>query len=67
MKLFIFYILFFCLTYSRAYAYLDPGTGSMILQVIVAGIATVGVIVASYWAKLKNLFKKIFKSYNKKK
>ena len=38
-----------------AHAYLDPGTGSIVLQVILGGIA--GVLVAGklYWSKLKQL------------
>jgi len=39
-----------------AYAYLDPGTGSMVLQVLL-GVA-VGALTAGklYWAKIKNFF-----------
>lgn len=36
-----------------AQAYLDPGTGSMMLQVILGGIAAVGVAVKLYWHKLR--------------
>ncbi len=41
-----------------AYAYLDPGTGSIILQGIIAGLASVSFAVKLYWHKLKNLFQK---------
>ena len=34
-------------------AYLDPGTGSMMLQVILGGIAAVGVALKLYWHKLR--------------
>ena len=34
---------------SPAYAYLDPGTGSIILQVILGGVAGVLVISKLYW------------------
>ena len=37
----------------RAEAYLDPGTGSMLLQVILGGIAAVGVAIKLYWHKLR--------------
>jgi hypothetical protein len=33
-----------------AFAYLDPGTGSMLLQVILGGIAAVGTRSAWRWA-----------------
>ena len=43
---------------SPAYAYLDPGTGSMILQLALAGIAGSLVVIKVYWYKLKSLFSK---------
>ena len=39
-----------------AHAYLDPGTGSMLLQGLLAGIAGAAVVLRLYWAKLKALF-----------
>jgi hypothetical protein len=38
---------------TSANAYLDPGTGSMMLQVILGGVAAVGVAVKLYWHKLR--------------
>lgn len=37
-------------------AYLDPGTGSMLLQVVLGGIAAVGVAIKLYWHKLRAAF-----------
>jgi hypothetical protein len=37
---------------TPAYAYLDPGTGSMILQVLLGGIAGVAVAGRFYWRKV---------------
>lgn len=36
-----------------AWAYLDPGTGSMILQVILGGIAAIGVALKLFWHKIR--------------
>ena len=36
-----------------AYAYLDPGTGSMLIQGIIGAIAAVGVALKLYWHKIK--------------
>lgn len=36
-----------------AFAYLDPGTGSMLLQVILGGFAAVGVVLKLYWHRLR--------------
>jgi hypothetical protein len=39
-----------------AFAYLDPGTGSMILQGIIAGVAIGWFTIKTYWYKLASLF-----------
>lgn len=36
-----------------AFAYLDPGTGSMLLQLILGGFAAVGVVLKLYWHRLR--------------
>ena len=53
---------------SNAYAYLDPGTGSFILQAILGFLAAVAASFLYYWSKVKNFFLKIFKkNHNDKK
>ena len=44
------------LIFTDAVAYLDPGTGSMLLQVILGGIAAVGVAIKLYWHRLRAAF-----------
>ena len=41
---------------STGHAYLDPGTGSIIVQAIVGSIAAGGAVVGLYWQKIKGLF-----------
>lgn len=51
---------------SPAYAYLDPGTGSVLLQSILAGIASVFAVLRIYWQRVKNYFsthRNKFKNY----
>jgi hypothetical protein len=36
--------------------YLDPGSGSFIIQLILAGALGLGVGIRMYWAKIKSLF-----------
>ncbi len=43
-----------------AWAYLDPGTGSLILQSLIAGIAGALVVCRLYWAQLKNFLARVF-------
>jgi hypothetical protein len=50
--------LIFVLLSEPAWAYLDPGTGSMIISAIVGLFATVGLAVKTYWYKLKGLFRR---------
>ncbi len=50
-KIYLIIYLYFCLT-SSAYAYLDPGTGSVLLSAIFAAIATI----KHYWRIIKNFF-----------
>jgi len=38
---------------DNAYAYLDPGTGSYILQLLIAGVLGGLFAIKVYWAKLK--------------
>ena len=45
---------------ANAYAYLDPGTGSMILQALLGVLAAVGAYITLYWRKFKNLINRIF-------
>jgi len=39
-----------------AYAYIDPGTGSLIIQGLIGAIAAAGVVLKLYWYKLKAFF-----------
>lgn len=42
----------------KALAYLDPGSGSIIIQLILAALLGIGVFVRSQWSKIKSLFGK---------
>ena len=42
---------------SPVEAYLDPGTGSMLLQILLGGVAAVGVIAKLYWHRLIAVFR----------
>ena len=62
-KLILYLIFFFP---NIAYAYIDPGTGSFILQAILALFASIAVFF-SYQLKIaRSFFKKLFKKKEKK-
>ena len=42
---------------NSALAYLDPGTGSMVLQLLLGGIAGAVVIFKLYWRRFVGLFR----------
>ena len=48
-----------------AHAYLDPGTGSIILQAILGFIAASIATLSFYWNKVKLFFIKLIKKNNK--
>ena len=52
---------FLCGT-STANAYLDPGTGSIILQGILAFIASTAATIIVFWANIKKFIKKFFEA-----
>jgi uncharacterized membrane protein len=66
-----FFIYLFCniiaifLIVTNAYAYLDPGTGSFILQAIIGFLAALSAGFLYYWTKVKNFFLRLFKKNNK--
>jgi hypothetical protein len=42
-----------------AYAYLDPGTGSMILQAIIGAVAMGYVIIRQWWTSIAAFFRRL--------
>jgi hypothetical protein len=41
-----------------AAAYIDPAAGSLVLQLVLGGVAGLGVIAKIYWRRLKTLFRR---------
>ncbi len=57
--------LFYLVFTEEAYAYLDPGTGSYILQLIIAGLLGGLFALKMFWSKVKNFFVNVFSRGNK--
>ena len=50
-------VVFGCLVFTTpAHAYLDPGSASLLLQLLVGGTFGALVVVKLYWIRLKRLF-----------
>lgn len=62
----IFFLSLIFLFPSYALAYIDPGTGSFILQAILAFFATIFVYLGYPIRFIKSVFNKLFKKKNKK-
>jgi hypothetical protein len=45
---------------SDAFAYVDPGTGSVVLQILVAGALGAALTVRQWWAKAVSLLQALF-------
>jgi hypothetical protein len=41
---------------AAAHAYLDPGTGSILVQSLLAGIAGAAAVISLYWQRVKAFF-----------
>lgn len=56
-----FALLSFCVLFPvKAHAYLDPGTGSYIFQMLIAGFIATAFAVKMYWKKIKSFLNNTF-------
>ncbi|MDC0354208.1 hypothetical protein OAM83_03180 [Candidatus Pelagibacter sp.] len=68
-KFFIISFIFVLFYQVNAYAYLDPGTGSIILQALAGAVAAISSFFYYYGKKIKDFFKrfkKVIREDNKK-
>ena len=49
-------IVFFAFSIKDAYAYVDPGSTSMIIQMMLGVLVGAGIAIKVYWYKLKVFF-----------
>ena len=62
----LLFILSICLITENSYAYLDPGTGGSLLQIILGMFAFAASVITYYWDKGKMFFLELFKKINDK-
>lgn len=55
---FILVVLLLFVSARHAHAYIDPGTGSYVIQLIIAALAGAAFAVKVYWGKIRTLFSK---------
>lgn len=49
-------VIFLTIYANPAYAYLDPGTGSIILQGLIAGLLAIAAAGGAFWQRIKSFF-----------
>lgn len=42
----------------RVFAYLDAGTGSILVQAIIGFFVAIGVVLKTFWGRITSIFKK---------
>jgi len=62
--LFLFSLLYLVFP-RRVYAYLDPGTGSYILQLAIAALLGGSVMIKIYWKKIRTYLANLFSKKQK--
>jgi len=66
LKTNILLVICFAAMPTAAYAYLDPGTGSMIIQMVIGAIAAGLLTLKFYWHKITTFFKDRKKAHREK-
>tara|TARA_Y100001936_G_scaffold86195_1_gene84460 strand:+ start:5945 stop:6172 length:228 start_codon:yes stop_codon:yes gene_type:complete len=51
-------------SFPNAFGYIDPGTGSVIVQMIIGGLVGVGIAVKVFWFRIKSALSPSFKKNN---
>lgn len=51
---------------TSAHAYLDPGTGSYIVQILIAMLVSVGIVLKHRWSQLTVFFGRLFSGHSQK-
>ena len=56
----IFPVMFFLILLpARSYAYIDPGTGSFVVQMLIAAVLGAFFALKMYWQRLRTFFSKL--------
>lgn len=53
-----FFVVTLLLPAQEARAYIDPGSGSYVIQVLIAGLVTAGAAIKIFWRNIKGCFKR---------
>ena len=57
-------LMFYQFSVPDVFAYIDPGTGSIIIQMIIGGLVGTGIAVKVFWYRIKSALSPSFKRNN---
>lgn len=63
-RIFLYTIIISFILIKKSFAYLDPGTASIVFQAIIGAIATASITIGIYWKKFSDLCKKIINMFS---
>jgi hypothetical protein len=58
VKIVVLVLFFYLLFPQETYAYLDPGSGSFIIQLLIGGLVAFLVVLRGYWGRIRGFFTK---------
>ena len=53
-------LLFWTVAAPNAHAYIDPGSSSFIIQILIGAAAGAGLAIATFWRRIRAFFAKVF-------
>lgn len=56
-----FLLILLIITPEPAQAYLDPGSGSFIIQILIAGIVSMAFFIRNFWSQITGFITNLFK------
>ncbi|MFH1479554.1 MAG: hypothetical protein ABIG92_07300 [Candidatus Omnitrophota bacterium] len=65
-KIFIIICIFYIVFPKASYAYIDPGSGSFVIQLVIGALCGLSFLVKVYWRKIISFFSNIFSRDKKK-
>ena len=61
MRILCIILIFLFIMPSYSFGYLDPGTGGMLLQFLLGGLAGLMIILKLYWNKIRSFIRRVLR------
>ena len=67
LRIFLYSVIFTLILIKKCFAYLDPGTASIVIQAIIGAIATTAITIGIYWRKFTDFCRRMMSIFSKSK